>query len=173
MFDLDTTQVKLTSVNARAELHGEDPKPAFDLKIEATLPSTTLIQFDSQLRGWLFKRDETPDMIDQLDPDALTALRFPKLGALKWDWEGTGYHCTVGYGIGGASDIWLEDCKVDHFKFEPLNGGSVLVTFRIIAHPETADIGKLCEFIQQNIDLTVTPPAPTTLGELFGEQKAA
>lgn len=173
MFDLSTTQVKLANVNPRAELHGEDPKPAFDLKIEATLPSDALIQFSPELRQMLYKKDENPDLVDQISPEALTVLRFPKLGPLKWDWEGSGYAVTVGYGIGGDSDIQLPDCKVDHFKFEPLNGGSVLITFRIIAHPETADVGKLCEFIQQNIELTVTPPAPTTVHELFGEQKAA
>jgi hypothetical protein len=173
MFDLDTTQVKLANVNPRAELHGEDPKPAFDLKIEATLPNDALIQFHPELRAMLFKMNDAPDLVDQVEPTALTALRFPKMGAIKWDWEGTGYDVTVGYGIGGDSDIQLADCKVDHFKFEPMNGGSVLVTFRIIAHPETADVGKLCEFIQQNIDLTVTAPAPTTVHELFGDDKKA
>ena len=54
-----------------------------------------------------------------------------------------------------------------------MNGGSVTVSFRVIAHPDTADVGKLCEFIQRDIELTVTPPAPTTVHELFGEQKAA
>lgn len=173
MFDLNTAQVKLCAINARAELHGEDAKPAFDLKIEATLPSDSLIAFHPELRTTLFKKDESPDLVDAINPDALTVLRFPKLGALKWDWEGTGYSVVVGYGIGGESDIKLNDCKVDHFKFEPLNGGSVLIAFRVIAHPDTADVGKLCEFIQRDIELTVTPPAPTTVHELFGEQKAA
>lgn len=174
MFELATTQVKLANVNPRAELHGEDPKPAFDLKIEATLPNSVLYQFNPELVGLLYKKDENPDLVDQVsESDAFTALRFPKMGAIKWDWEGTGYDVTVGYGIGGASDIHLGDCKVDHFKFEPMNGGSVLITFRVIAHPETADVGKLCEFIQQNIEITVMPPEPATLGELFagGEQE--
>lgn len=84
MFDLTQT-VKLTNINPRAEMHGEDPRPAFDLKIEAQ------------------------------------------------------------------------------------NGGSVVICFRIIAHPESEDVGKLCEFIQRDIDLDLLPPAPQTVGELFGE----
>lgn len=174
MFDLDTQQVKLASVNARAELHGDDPKPAFDLKIEATLSSEKLIHFHPELRQLFFKRDEDPDLVDQVSGETMTALRFPKMGSVKWDCDYTGYSAKVGYGIGGKSDIQLGDVKVDHFRFEPMNGGSVLITFRIIAHPETADVGKLCEFIQQNIDLTLTPPAPATVGELFkdGEQAA-
>lgn len=172
MFELKQA-VKLASVNARAELHGDDPKPAFDLKIEATMVNDALIHFHPELRQVLYKKDETPDLVDQINPEALTVLRFPKMGPLKWDWEGIGYSVTVGYGIGGASDIQLSACKVDHFKIEPQNGGSVLLTFRVIAHPETADVGKLCEFIQKNIDLTVTPPAPATVQELFGDQQAA
>lgn len=175
MFDLPLQQVRLANINARAEKHGDDPKPAFDLKIEATVPADKLGQFHPELRDTLFKMTDAPDLVDQAEPGAAaaTALRFPKLGPLKWDWEATGYTAVVGYGLGGDSDIQLNDVKVDHFKFEPMNGGSVLVTFRVIAHPETADVGKLCDFIQQNIDLTVTPPAPTTVQELFGEQKQA
>lgn len=173
MLDLTTQAVKLASVNARAELHGEDSRPAFDLKIEATLPNDALIPFDPILRSTLFKADENPDLVDQINPGQLTVLRFPKMGAIKWDWEGVGYQATVGYGIGGPSDIQLGEVKIDHFKFEPMNGGSVLITFRIIAHPETADVGKLCEFIQQSIDLTLTPPEPQSVQELFGEQKPA
>jgi hypothetical protein len=174
MFDLDQATVKLASVNARAEKHGEDTKPALDLKIEASCSSSVLIHFHPELRQHLFKKDENPDLVDQvIEGDGLTVLRYPKMGALKWDWEGTGYTATVDYGMGGDSNIQLNDVKVDHFAFEPQNGGSVAVTFRIIAHPDTDDVGKLCEFIQRDIELTLTPPEPKNVHELFGEQKAA
>ncbi|WP_313171514.1 hypothetical protein [Massilia oculi] len=61
----------------------------------------------------------------------------------------------------------LHDCKVDHFKIEAQNGGSVVITFRIIAHPESEDVGKLCELMQRDIELDLLPPAPQTVGELF------
>jgi len=171
MFELKQP-VKLANVNPRAEMHGEDPKPAFDLKIEATCSSSILAYFHPELRQHLFKKDESPDLVDQAtDSDALTALRYPKMGAIKWDWEGTGYTATVDYGMGGESNIVLNDCKVDHFKIEAHNGGSVVITFRIIAHPETEDVGKLCEFMQRDIGLDLLPPAPQTMGELF--EKAA
>jgi hypothetical protein len=91
------------------------------------------------------------------------------LGPIKWDWEGSGYTLTVAYGLGGPSDIKLADCKVDGFKFEAQNGGTVNVMFRVIVHPEQPDVGKLCEMIQQNIDISLTPPAPETVQQLFGE----
>jgi hypothetical protein len=45
----------------------------------------------------------------------------------------------------------LRDCKVDHFKIQAQNGGSVMITFRIIAHPENEDLAKLCKIIQRDI----------------------
>jgi len=36
--------------------------------------------------------------------------------------------------MGGSSNLDLNDCKVDHLKIEAQNGGSVVITFRIIAH---------------------------------------
>lgn len=174
MFDLENQSVKLASVNARAEKHGEDTKPAYDLKIEATLPSSALIHFHPELRQHLFKKDENPDLVDQANPeaDALTILRYPKLGPLKWDMEATGYTGVVAYGLGDKSDIQLgDDLKIDHFVFDPQNGGSVGVTFRVIAHLKTDDVGKLCEFIQRDIELTLTPPEPKTVQELFGGEQ--
>lgn len=98
MFELNNEKVKIASINARAEMHGEDRRPAFDLGLEVSC---------------------------------------------------------------------------DHFKFQPQNGGTVNVLFRVIAHPETADVGRLCELIQQSIEMDVTPPEPETLQELFGEDKKA
>lgn len=169
MFELTNHKSKLSSLNARAEIHGEDRRPAFDLKFEAACPSEVLIHFHPELRSMLYKQNDAPDLADQMDPENPTALRFPKLGTLKWDWEGTGYTVTVPYGIGGPSDIKLGECEIDDFKFSPQNGGTVLVQFRVICHPETADVGRLCEMIQQSIDITVMPPEPASLGELFGE----
>jgi hypothetical protein len=175
MFELKQI-VKLANVNPRAELHGEDPKPAFDLKIEATCPSSVLIHFHSELRQHLFKKDENPDLVDQVqEGDGLTVLRYPKMGAIKWDWEGAGYTATIDYGLGGDSNIVLHDCKIDHFKFEAQNGGSVVLTFRIIAHPDTEDVGAICEFMARDIDLTLTAPEAKTADDLFPDnmRKAA
>ena len=173
MFELNNHTVKLTSVNPRAEIHGEDRRPAFDLKFEAQCSSYVLIQFHPELRQILYKKNEAPDLVDQISPDALTSLRFSKMGAVKWEHEYSGYKVTVDYGLGGQSDIKLGECKVDNFKFVPQEGGTVVVLFRVIAHPETPDVGRLCEFIQRDVDVSVEPPAPETIQELFGDDKEA
>ncbi len=173
MFELTRTKMKLSSVNPRAEIHGEERKPACDLKFEVTCGNDVLIDFHPELRGMLFKKDEQPDLVDQANPEALTALRFPRLGTLKYDWEGVGYKLTIDYGIGGKSDIVLGECQVDSMRIDPMNGGSVRLGFRVICHPESKQMGQLCELIQQDIEVSVTPPEPETLEELFGEEKQA
>jgi hypothetical protein len=173
MFELNQT-VKLANVNLRAEKHGDETRAAVDLKIEATCPSSALIHFHPELRQHLFKKDENPDLVDQVvEGDGLTLLRYPKLGALKWDWEGVGYSGVIAYGLGDQeSNIDLGDeLKVDHVVLQPMNGGSVGICFRVIAHPEPDDIGKLSELIQREIDIELLPPAPTKPDDLF--QKAA
>lgn len=168
MFELNQ-KVKLASLNARAELHGEERKPAFDLKFEAACGNDVLIHFHPELRQMLYKKADAPDLVEQVDPEALSALRFPKMSAIKWDWEGAGYTLTVPYGIDDKSAIKLGDCTIDDFKFAAQNGGTVLVTWRTICHPKTDEVGKLCEFIQREIDITLAPPAPETVQQLFGD----
>lgn len=158
MFELSKTNAKLVSINARAECHGEDRKPAFDLKFEATLPSDILIEFHPQLRKLLFTRSDDPDLVEQTDPEAMSALRFREMGPIKWNWEAAGYRLTVHYGIGDATNIVMEGVEVDHFSFMPQNGGSVLVAWRAICHPKSGDVGRLCEFIQQKVDITLESP---------------
>lgn len=173
MFELNQ-KVKLKDVNARAEMHGDERKPAFDLTFEAACSNDILIHFHPELRSMLFKKNDSPDLVGQLDPEALTELRFTKLqSTLAYEWEGIGYSIVIPYGIGGPSDIRLGEVKLGKFKITPQNGGTVIVEFKAICHPETEDVGRLCEFIQREIDITVTPPEPSTLGELFGEEKQA
>jgi len=170
MFELQEQSAKLASVNPRSEIHGDERVAAFDLKFEVDMPNDVLIHFHPELRTTLFKKNENPDLVDQVDEDRerLVDLRFPKLGALKWDWEGTGYSLSVEHGLGGQhSDILLGDVKIDKFTFVPKSGGTVSLHFRAIVHPLSHDVGKLCEKIQQEVLISLDPPAPTTVEELF------
>lgn len=169
MFELKNHVAKLASVNPRAEIHGEERKPACDLKFEVDCTNDILMDFHPELRAMLFKKSDDPDLVEQTEPEALTALRFPRLGTLKYDWEGVGYSLSIGYGIGGKSDIKLGDCQVDSMRIDPMNGGTVKLVFRVTCHPESKQMGQLCELIQQEVTINVTPPEPTSVQELFGE----
>lgn len=59
---------------------------------------------------------------------------------------------------------------IDGFKLVPQNGGTVIVVFRAIVHPDEVAFGKLCSLVMQDITLTLRAPAPNTIGELFGDE---
>ncbi len=157
MFSLKNDVAKLANVNPRAELHGEDPQPACDLKIEMNVSNGLLAEFHPTLRSFLYEKDDS-----QLDlaEDSLTHLRMPKLGPLKWDEELVGAEVTVHRGLGGKSDIVLPGCSVNNFVLAPQEGGSVMLCFRVQGHPDEKQFGRLCSIIGSEIEITVMPPEP-------------
>lgn len=167
-FELEAQKTKLTSVNPRAELHGEDKKPAVDLKFEVAADNGVLANFAADLRSMLYALPDAQD--DLIDPERLTKLKYPKMSGFKWEQEGVGYTAEIDYGLGGDSNIVLEDLKVDGFRIQPMEGGTVIVSFRAIAHPDEGDMGRICSLIQRDVMLTLTAPEPTTVGQLFGDE---
>ena len=144
MFELHQQQVKLSSVNPRAEIHGDKKVPACDLKFEYQADNGELAQFAPDLRSALYKRPE--DQEDMIDPERLSVLKFPKMGAFKYDMHGKGYTLEIEYGIGGPSNISLST-DIDGFKLVPQNGGTVVIVFRAVVHPDEEAFGKLCSLV--------------------------
>ena len=163
MFSLQRTTAKLTSVNPRAEIHGEDRVPAADLKFEITAGNDVLAEFHPSLKGMLYERPAQPDLAD--DGTSLTQLRFKLLGPLKWAAELAGYTLRVHWGASGHDDIVLSDTEVDTFRFDCQDGGSVTVGYRVIAHPSERDMGRLCGLIQREIEISLLPPDGAPLFE--------
>ena len=177
MIELQSVAVKLTSFNARAENHGDEKKPAADIKIEAILPNDVLSEFHPTLKSLLYHKDanaQPGDLVDQTradEPGWLPNRRFPKLGPLKWDDETIGAAVSIAYGATGRS-IDLSGCNINGWTLEPMEGGSVSVAFRIQAHPDEKQSGKLCMMVQQEVELTLTPPAAP--GDMLnGERETA
>lgn len=165
MFELKEQEALLANVNPRAELHGTDTNLAVDLSIAMSVPNSFLEVFAPGLKQAFFQKDpdeEQQDMISDNDPDHLPALRFPQLAPLKFDYAGAGYRVVV-HSLLGKSDVVLVQCEVDKFRFELKNGGTVLVSFRVVAHPTADEVGRLCELIQQNVSLTLEPPSAEDL----------
>jgi hypothetical protein len=167
MFELSKTKVKLNNVNPRAELHGEDHRIAVDLSISASLPKDILKMFSGELCDFLYTLSDDPDLIEQADITEATQPRFPFMHPIKWDKEFRGFKVIVDYGLGGDSNLELFLTTIDKFVFEPLNGGTVNVKFRIIAHPDSETVGLLCDRIQQDIEITIEAPEPQTAEDLF------
>lgn len=166
MFELKERTVVLGNFNPRVENCGPDEKkPAADLRIDLSLPNAELGVFHPGLKEALYHFDAQRggDLVDAAhkdeDPGYAPHLRFPKLGPLAWSLEIIGAKVTIAYGASGRGDIVLPDCKVNAFKFEPQDGGTVQTTFRIQGHPDGKQAGKLYDLQGCEITLTIEPPA--------------
>lgn len=171
MFSLHHVQAKLASINPRSEIHGEDRVPACDLKFEITGSNDLLSEFHPSLKSFLYERPAEPDLAD--DGKSLTQLRFKLLGSLKYAAEFVGYTLRVHWGLSGHDDIVLSECEVDTFRFDPQDGGSVTVAWRVIAHPSERDMGRLCGLIQREVEISLEPPEAAPLFEDAKASKAA
>lgn len=160
MLSLTNQHAKLSNVNLRAELHGEETKVAVDLKIEIKVSNDILSEFAPDLKSSLYRKD--PDaaqgqLID--DPNHLPSLKYPQMSPIKWDWSGAGYETVINYGISGKDDIVMLMTEVDTFRFECCDGGTVEIGFRITGHPTQEEIGRLSGLVQREISLTLVPPS--------------
>lgn len=158
MFSLANQAAKLTSVNPRAEIHGTDHVMAADLKFEIKVGNDVLSEFDPSLKSSLYKKADGPQGELITDAGHLPSLKFPLMGPVKWGKEFSGYETVIHYGVSGAQDIHLIDCEVDNFRFDCQDGGTVAVSFRVIAHPEPTELGRLCEMIQQEVYMSLIEP---------------
>jgi hypothetical protein len=162
MFSIQQQTATLAHLNVRAEKHGDEDVGAADLKISLTASNGILAEFHPVLRAAFYKAPETPpdqDEIFQSPADALTVRKFGTLiETVRLKHEIRGAAVTIGFGLGGASDIKLETVDVDHFAAELLEGGSCNITFRVKCSPSSDQIARLYEVLGGEIDITVTPP---------------
>lgn len=161
MFELQDKTVKIANVNLRAEKHGDENELACDIKIEAHCPASVLDSFDPAIAPFLFRAPKTGEQqsLPMEEGEQRTERRCPRLGSLKWDEEFPGYRITIAGGMGLKKPIELE-ADLTKFQFEPLDGGSVKITFNASVHPDGKTTGQLAEQIQEEVELTLKAPEP-------------
>lgn len=160
MFQLDDQPAKILHFSPRAEKHGEDNQLAGDLKIQIKAANDILTAFDPALRDMLYHRAE--GVADQGEIDGFEAsdkpnLRCAKLGPLSLTTELVGYEMTVPYGLGGKSDVVLSEVKVNHFRAECHEGGTVTLTFRCQFTCDESQAGRLCALIGGEVEVDLGP----------------
>ena len=161
MFELDKVQAKITSFNPRAEKHGEENVPAGDIRVQVACPNTILDHFGKGLRPTLYRKaaaDEgsTTDVRDV--PGNLTSRTMPQLKPLQFDGDWPGYSAVIVPGMGLTDPIELDDVKLSNFQLEPMDGGTVVVTFSVSFHPDEEQSGRLCSLINNMVELTLVAP---------------
>lgn len=164
-FSLEKQMCKLQNFNPRPERHGEDPVSAADLKIEYAMPNDELAQFHPALKSLLYHFDKKGDidLVDQArdgDKNYAPHLRIDAIDSpIKLKTELVGATVSIDYGL--ASAIVLHGANINEFKLDPQPGGTVYVAFRIQAHPDGTDAGKIYDLMGCEINLTIEPPSVT------------
>jgi len=160
MLNLEKQAGQFQNLNLRPEKHGDENVPGADLKISITVPNDTLAEFHPSLKSFLF-RDTDPELDDLADRATEgPRLRFGrKMDVLRWKHEIVGAHLTIHYGTDSKeSNVVLDDVTVDHFQIEPMDGGSVVLTFRVKCNPDEKAVGKLSTLMGGEIEFSLVPP---------------
>ena|SRR5690606_15575740 len=160
MFELTDHTAKIASFTPIAEKHGDENKLAASLKLELTCSNAVLDAFHKDLRTALYRKAGSGEQQDLIEgADGLVAVKFPRIGGLSWDEEFPGYELSLSGFMGIADSLDLVDVTLKKFKFEPLEGGSVALTFSAVFHPDAEEAGQLCALIQDEVELTLVPPS--------------
>lgn len=163
MLSMQKEKGKLTNVNPRAELHGKDTVLAVDIKVEHKLSNDILSEFHPTLKAFLYEKGDDAQGELLQDGNHLTKRKFPLIPSIKYGLKLSGYEVVVDFGIDDKSAIEMAGCEIDNFKFEPHEGGTVALSYRVIGHPKEIDIGKLCSLIQQEISISLIEPPQTEI----------
>lgn len=156
--ELSAVTATLESVNLRTEKHGPDKVPAADLKISAAQSADVLANFSPTLKNFLFHTEGTLDLAGGF------ALRDAHLVyPIARDEEMTGATVKIGFGVG--EPMAFDDAKVNAFKLTPMDGGSVIVGFRVQCRPTPEQVAKLYTLQETGIELSLVPAELPTMGE--------
>lgn len=160
MFSLTDQQTRITSFVPRMEKHGDENVLAGTLKLETTCHSSVLDNFDKSLRKLLYRKPAAGEQADLPlgDSDGLTARKLPHLAPLKWDEDFPGYKIAIQSGLALDEALKLDDVEIHGFAFEALDGGSVTVRWSANFRQDGRTSGKLCQLIQETVELSLTPP---------------
>lgn len=164
-----TTDVTLTSVNFRKELHGDEHVQAVDLTMGVDVPNTLLDTIQPGLREALYWNQDAEAGQADIDgvPSTLPNLRFPRLNGGKFALDDkknklAGYELEVEYGLNDVrSRMQFDCCKVVKRTIETKEGGTVHLSWQVQYSGDRLDqetCGKLALLEQDLIAIVLIPP---------------
>jgi hypothetical protein len=163
MFELtDPTRATITSVTLRREMHGDDRVPAVSLGIKIVGPNTILDKLDAGLLALFYTAPAEAAAQAEIEGTQLTSLpllRSPMLDVVNVKGELEGWSLHIDYGIDDSSAIRIGAAKVDKFRVELKEGGSVELKFRVgTSDVDETSLGKLSMLIDSEVSITLTAP---------------
>lgn len=177
----DVTEVLLTNINIRRELHGEDHVIAVDLSMSKTGSNDLLDKYDAKLRQMMYYNAAAEQGQVDVDPAIaiLPNMRHPELGE-KFNWRKgekyKGYRLVLDYGLGDErSNVDFDDCTVASMRYERKEGGTCTIfwTVQYAGEKLTDEVrGKLTGLTQEKIHMQLLAPAVLQLGKTGKAAKA-
>lgn len=155
MFQLDTKMVRISSINIRKEKDEKgDEHSVCDVGISAPMENEVLDHFHPLYRSSFYAGDDQADMVSgtRLPHLKFPFPRFPHKGSLE------GYTFLVHIGAGGPSEVKLNDSVINKVNFLLQDKGAVNMDFVVRARTHPADVGKLSELLDTEVQISLVPP---------------
>ncbi|WP_050466334.1 hypothetical protein [Herbaspirillum chlorophenolicum] len=155
MFQLDTKMVKVTSLNFRKEKDEKgDEHGVCDIGFSAPMENEVLDHFNPLYRPAFYTGDDQADMVSgaRLPHLKFAFPRFSHKGSLE------GYTFLAHIGAGGPSEVKLNDSVINKVYFQLQDKGAVGMDFIVRARTHPADVGKLSELLDTEVQISLVPP---------------
>ncbi|PXW23376.1 hypothetical protein [Paraburkholderia caballeronis] len=153
-------KMKVTSVNVRQELHGDEHRLAMDIGLEFNQSNRSLDKLDGRLvQTFYWKNPAGAQQEDLEGVERVTDypnLRFEHLAMpVKWLEEFSEGAFRIHHGDDGANDIVMRDVDINNIRFSAKEGGTTTYSVRIQCHPDEADVARVCTVLQSEVTGTI------------------
>lgn len=155
MFQLDTKMVKVTGLNFRKEKDEKgDEHGVCDIGFSAPMENEVLDHFNAKYRAAFYEPDDQVDLVSggRLPNLKFSFPRFSHKGSLE------GYTFVAHIGAGGPSEVKLNDSVINKVHFLLQDKGAVGMDFIVRARTHPADVGKLSELLDTEVQISLVPP---------------
>lgn len=167
MFQIETpAKAKLEDIEVLSQKNRKpDEGVGVKLTISVQLINGVLSYFSGQLKSFLFEKGNARDQAQIPGTEVTDMQKLSTIGqkikTLRWNEEITGLEMTIDRGLGGDSNIVLDDAKADNIRISPKEGGTVLLKFNFEAGNVPPSIfGDLAMLKSRDIDITLTQHEP-------------
>ncbi|MGK8887570.1 hypothetical protein [Burkholderia gladioli] len=152
-------KMKVTSINVRQELHGDQPHLAMDIGLEFNQSNRSLDKLDGRLMEALYWKSPTggTDTLEGVERVTdLPNLRFEHLvSPMKWAEKYEDGLFRVHHGSDVSNDIVMREAKINKIAFHPKEGGTTLYSVQIQSNTDEAQVARMCSLLQSEITGTI------------------
>ena len=155
MFELSKHKCKVSHLNLRGEMHGEDEVLTLDVKLQADVPNDFLSYLAPTLKWSLYDKahDAQGELIET--EGHMPRLRYSSFPPLPWKGEMDKASFVV-HGVKKSDDRQFE-ARVHKLLLDCKDGGTVAITFTATVYPTGEESGALAVLLGQEVKISVRP----------------